>query len=268
MNVRQPLRRLLLAAAVAVPLFALPAAQAQFSIGVSFNIGIAPPALPVYAQPPAPATAISGPPATGPTATPAITGFPAPGSSLRSPAISGRPATGAMQGGFYGWHAGYWGPHIGFYGGVNYGFGYGGVGFYGGEWRGNHFFYNGAVVNYGGGWHPTNVYVDRDVVVHNTIVNVNHVSYQRPRRHRSPAHRAGTPVVQRAPHPAHLGPDAAPELRCPGPLAASLRQPRPPRHHGRRRPRSLSPGRAAAHRLAAHLRRRPLCRQDLQPQQS
>ena len=38
--------------------------------------------------------------------------------------------------GVYLWHAGYWGPHIGFYGGVNYGFGYGGVGCQGGYWRG------------------------------------------------------------------------------------------------------------------------------------
>jgi len=36
----------------------------------------------------------------------------------------------------------YWGPHVGFYGGVNYGFGYGGVGFVGGRWAGNSFAYN------------------------------------------------------------------------------------------------------------------------------
>ena len=33
--------------------------------------------------------------------------------------------------------AGYWGPHVGYYGGVNYGFGYMGVGFAGGAWRGD-----------------------------------------------------------------------------------------------------------------------------------
>ena len=26
-------------------------------------------------------------------------------------------------------NAGYWGPHVGFYGGINYGYGYGGVGY-------------------------------------------------------------------------------------------------------------------------------------------
>ena len=30
---------------------------------------------------------------------------------------------------------GYWGPHVGFCGGVNYGFGYDGDGFYGGSGR-------------------------------------------------------------------------------------------------------------------------------------
>ena len=31
--------------------------------------------------------------------------------------------------GRYHWHHGYWGPHVGFYGGVNYGYGYGGDGY-------------------------------------------------------------------------------------------------------------------------------------------
>lgn len=38
--------------------------------------------------------------------------------------------------GFYSFHSGYWGPHIGYYGGVNYGFGYTGLGFEGGYWNG------------------------------------------------------------------------------------------------------------------------------------
>jgi len=75
-------------------------------------------------------------------------------------------------GGGYVWHAGYWGPHVGFYGGINYGFGYSGVGFVGGEWRGGFFAYNREV---------TNVNV---TVVHNTysktVINnttVSRVSY-------------------------------------------------------------------------------------------
>jgi hypothetical protein len=56
--------------------------------------------------------------------------------------------------GYWGWsdgafvfHAGYWGATVGFYGGVNYGFGYGGAGYQGGYWRGDHFFYNRTVNN-------------------------------------------------------------------------------------------------------------------------
>jgi hypothetical protein len=42
-------------------------------------------------------------------------------------------------GGRYAFHHGYWGPHVGFYGGVNYGFGYIGIGYFGGFWRGHDF---------------------------------------------------------------------------------------------------------------------------------
>jgi hypothetical protein len=45
----------------------------------------------------------------------------------------------------YFWHSGYWGPHIGFYGGINYGFGYTGVGYEGGYWRDREFYYNTSV---------------------------------------------------------------------------------------------------------------------------
>ena len=68
--------------------------------------------------------------------------------------------------GVYAWNAGYWGPHIGFYGGINYGFGYGGVGFVGGEWRGGTFFYNTAVMHVNT-TQITNVYVNRTVIVNN-----------------------------------------------------------------------------------------------------
>jgi hypothetical protein len=43
------------------------------------------------------------------------------------------------------WHAGYWGPHVGYYGGINYGFGYFGSGYEGGYWKDGVFFYNTAV---------------------------------------------------------------------------------------------------------------------------
>jgi hypothetical protein len=75
--------------------------------------------------------------------------------------------------GFYVFHGGYWGPHVGFYGGINYGFGYTGNGFYGGEWRGRNFYYNRSVTNVNV-TRITNVY-NRTVIVNNNTVN--HVSY-------------------------------------------------------------------------------------------
>lgn len=49
--------------------------------------------------------------------------------------------------GIYVWHDGYWGRHVGFYGGVCYGYGYTGVGFYGGYWRSGVYYYNRSVTN-------------------------------------------------------------------------------------------------------------------------
>ncbi|MGA8706481.1 MAG: hypothetical protein WB646_05780 [Steroidobacteraceae bacterium] len=83
------------------------------------------------------------------------------------------PGYWGFVGGMYLWHAGYWGPHVGFYGGVNYGFGYGGVGFVGGYWSGGHYAYNTAVTR-------VNVTVVHNTYVNNTVVNnvtVNKVSY-------------------------------------------------------------------------------------------
>ena len=106
----------------------------------------------------------------------AITGFRASGRNLPAPAFCGPLATGDMKAEYTAGTRGYWGPHVGFYGGVNYGFGFGGVGFAGGEWRGGVFAYNSAVANFGS-VHVTNVYENRTIVEENTIVNVNHVSF-------------------------------------------------------------------------------------------
>ena len=65
-------------------------------------------------------------------------------------------------------HEGYWGPEVGFYGGINYGFGYFGVGFAGGRWDNGHFFYNRAVSNV----NVTEIHnVYNTTVVNNTTVN-------------------------------------------------------------------------------------------------
>ena len=133
---------------------------------VFVSVRIGPPALPVYEQPLCP-----GP---GYLWTPGYWGWNddagyywVPGTWVVAPVgLLWTPGYWGWSEGAYIWHAGYWGPHVGFYGGVNYGFGYGGVGFVGGEWRGGAFFYNTAVLHVDT-VHVTNVYVNRTVIVNN-----------------------------------------------------------------------------------------------------
>jgi hypothetical protein len=146
-------------------LLALPiTSQAQISVGVS--ITVEPPALPVYEQPPLPEVGYMWTPGFwqwGPDGY-----FWVPGTWVQPPSVGvlWTPGYWGWSNGVYVFNEGYWGPHIGFYGGVNYGFGYGGAGFEGGEWRNGGFFYNSAVVN-AGSVHITNVY-NKTVIVNNT----------------------------------------------------------------------------------------------------
>lgn len=131
-----------------------------------------PPELPVYDQPPIPAPGYIWTPGywgIGP-----IGYFWVPGTWVRPPSVGllWTPGYWGWRDGIYVWNAGYWGPHIGFYGGVNYGFGYGGVGYEGGRWENGVFAYNRTVTNLGGA-HITNVY--EKTVVNNT--NVTRVSF-------------------------------------------------------------------------------------------
>ncbi len=151
---------------------ALPkAASAQIAVGISVRVG--PPALPVYAQPICPGPNYIWTPgywAYGPDGY-----YWVPGTWVLAPepGYLWTPGYWGFAGGLYLWHPGYWGPHVGFYGGINYGFGYFGTGFVGGEWRGGHFFYNTAVSR-------VNVNIVRNVYVNRTVVRnvrVNHVSY-------------------------------------------------------------------------------------------
>jgi WXXGXW repeat (2 copies) len=146
--------------------------SAQISVGVAVHIG--PPALPVYEQPICPGA--------GYLWTPGYWAYGddgyywVPGTWVMAPTVGylWTPGYWGWGGGGYFWHAGYWGPHVGFYGGINYGFGYGGVGFIGGRWNGGVFAYNTAVMHV----NTTvihNTYVDR-TVINNVTVN-NHVSY-------------------------------------------------------------------------------------------
>jgi hypothetical protein len=140
--------------------------SAQIGIGIGISVRIGPPALPVYEQPICP-----GP---GQLWTPGYWAWGdddgyywVPGTWVVAPVgLLWTPGYWGWNNGIYAWNGGYWGPHIGFYGGVNYGFGYGGVGFVGGEWRGGAFFYNSAVMHVDT-VHITNVYVNKTVIVNN-----------------------------------------------------------------------------------------------------
>ncbi len=121
--------------------------------GVFVSITVAPPILPVYTQPLCPGDGFLWTP--GYWAYGDAGYFWVPGVWMRPPGVGllWTPGYWGWHGGAYAWNAGYWGPHVGFYGGVNYGFGFGGVGFVGGRWEGGHFAYNSAVANVGGGFH-------------------------------------------------------------------------------------------------------------------
>jgi hypothetical protein len=106
-----------------------------------------PPALPEYQQPPAPGDGYAWTPGYW-SYSPAGYYW-VPGVWVQTPYVGAlwTPGYWGWTGGHYGFFRGYWGRHIGFYGGVNYGYGYGGVGYQGGYWNGDHFFYNRAVNN-------------------------------------------------------------------------------------------------------------------------
>jgi hypothetical protein len=105
-------------------------------------------------------------------------------------------------GGGYLFHAGYWGPAVGYYGGINYGFGYMGVGFVGGEWREHHFFYNTAIVNVNRTYiHHT--YINRTIIRDHTIVNNNHIAFSGGLHG---VQHEPTPQERRAMHEQHMAP--------------------------------------------------------------
>jgi hypothetical protein len=168
MNKQRSIRWLIFA----VMLFSLSAASfAQLAIGISVRIG--PPALPVYAQPVCPGPGYIWTP--GYWAWNDVGGYYwVPGTWVVGPVgMLWTPGYWGFGGGLYAWHPGYWGPHVGFYGGINYGFGYTGVGFWGGEWRGGHFFYNRSVTN-------INVVNVTNVYERNVVVNNNHFAFNGP----------------------------------------------------------------------------------------
>jgi hypothetical protein len=150
----------------------------QASGQISITVGFAPPALPVYEQPPCPEE--------GWLWVPGYWGWDAddqdyywvPGTWVAAPepGLLWTPAWWGWEDGAFLFHDGFWATEVGWYGGINYGFGYWGHGFWGGRWDHDRFYYNTAVVHV----NETvirNVYIDKTVVNKVTIVNNNHVSY-------------------------------------------------------------------------------------------
>ena len=140
--------------------------------GVAISIDVAPPPLPVYAQPTIPAAGYLWTPGYWRWSPNDGEYFWVPGTWVAPPYVGAlwTPGYWGWGGGGYAWHGGYWGDHIGFYGGVNYGFGYIGHGYEGGYWNGGVFNYNRSVNNV------------NTTIVHNTynttvVHNDTHVSY-------------------------------------------------------------------------------------------
>jgi hypothetical protein len=158
------IRSLLLAALLLAP-------PIKSSAAILLSVTIAPPPLPVYEQPLCPGEGYIWTP--GYWAYGDFGYFWVPGTwvLVPEPGFLWTPGYWGWGDGLFIFHEGYWGPYVGFYGGINYGFGYGGVGYQGGYWNRGAFFYNRSVNNVR---NVTNVY-NKTVIVNN--VTVNNVSY-------------------------------------------------------------------------------------------
>jgi hypothetical protein len=191
---------LFFAMATALVMLAAPApTSAQVAVGIT--VGFAPPELPVYEQPVCPGDGYIWTPGYWAWDAEADDYYWVPGTWVEAPEVGffWTPAWWGWGGSAFVFHAGYWGPQIGFYGGINYGFGYFGHGYEGGRWDNGHFFYNRAVNN-------VNV-----TVIHNVYetrvenVNETRVSYN---GHGGIDARP-TSAEEAAEHERHVGPVAA-----------------------------------------------------------
>jgi hypothetical protein len=152
----------------AVMMLAMPFAS---SAQLILSIGIAPPPLPVYEQPLCPGDGYIWTPGYWAYAEDGYFWVPGTWVLVPEPGFLWTPGYWGWGDGVFVFHEGYWGPHIGFYGGINYGFGYVGVGYEGGYWNNGAFFYNRSVNNVRS---VTNVY-NKTVIVNN--VTINNVSF-------------------------------------------------------------------------------------------
>jgi hypothetical protein len=161
------LRSLVFAAFLSVPL-------ASFA-EVDFSVNIAPPVMPVYEQPLCPVA--------GYIWTPGYWAYEndyywVPGVWVPPPRVGllWTPPWWGWNNGAYVFNQGYWGPRVGFYGGINYGYGYTGNGYWGGRWSGNTFQYNTAVTR-------VNTKIVHNTYINNSVnrqVNANRTSFNGP----------------------------------------------------------------------------------------
>jgi len=115
------------------------------SAGISIFVNFGPPALPVYEQPYCPGEGYIWTPGYWAWAGDGY--YWVPGTWVLAPFAGAlwTPPYWGWNNGRYGFYDGYWGNEVGFYGGVNYGFGYGGEGYEGGRWDNGRFAYNTSV---------------------------------------------------------------------------------------------------------------------------
>jgi hypothetical protein len=125
--------------------------QAVAQVSISVSVDVAPPALPTYEQPPLPGEGYIWTPgfwAWDQTQTDYYW-VPATWVQAPEPGQLWTPGYWAWNNNAYVFNAGYWGPQVGYYGGIDYGHGYGGDGYHGGRWEHGDFFYNRAANNIG-----------------------------------------------------------------------------------------------------------------------
>jgi len=140
---------------------------------IGISVGIAPPPIPVYAQPELPGPNYIWTPGYWAWGGQDYYWVPGTWAEAPQPGYLWTPGYWGWGGSSFVFNEGYWGPHIGFYGGIDYGFGYVGVGYRGGYWNNGVFAYNRSVNNVNPAFARNNVY--NETVVNN--VNVTRVSY-------------------------------------------------------------------------------------------